>query len=176
MPEAVEILAKLLKDAELRLRLRTDPESLQHLLELAPDQLAFVRTLDPGQLEQQAIGLLQKRAFEVGELLPQTAAFLGPDFFDTFCVYARSAAWPEGHRRHQQDAAAFSHYLRSSGSSAWQRSEDSWIRFCTEGSRLQICVFFERTGSLRRTPGFQICLRTRRRNPFRVKWSLPLPF
>jgi hypothetical protein len=102
------VLGRLLSDPALRATLRRDPEAAARALDADPATLAAV---DSDGLEQQAETLLEKRFHEVGKLLPRTVAALGPDAERRFREHA-AGFWPEGHRRHAEDASAFGRWLQ----------------------------------------------------------------
>lgn len=109
--EFTTILGRLLTDPELRRRFRRDPASAARALDADPSSLAAI---DPDGLDLQAETLLEKRLHEVSKLLPRTVAGLGIRGAPAFREYA-CAHWPEGHRRHAEDAAAFGSFLRERG-------------------------------------------------------------
>jgi hypothetical protein len=105
--DAVTVLGRLLADSALRAELRRDPEALARTLDADPAEL---RALDPAGLEAQAETLLEKRFHEAGKLLPATMAGLGELAKPLFREHAEGI-WPQGHRRHAEDAAAFGRFL-----------------------------------------------------------------
>lgn len=110
-------LARLLKDAELRRRFRDDPAATVDELLSEPSDRAALLEVDPDQLDEQAEGLVRKRFTEVAKLLPRSMASLGASAFSFFSEHAANF-WPEGRRRHIDDAASFARYLRRRGVSA----------------------------------------------------------
>ena len=104
------VLARLLSDRALRTALGADPASVAERFSLPPADARLLAALSPAALEQQAQGLLDKRAGEVRRILPRTWVRLGPDAAARFEEHA-SACWPTGHLRHPQDALAFLRFL-----------------------------------------------------------------
>ena len=105
--DATTVLGRLLADAGLRAELRRDPDGLARSLDADPAEL---RGLDPEGLEAQAETLFEKRVHEAGKLLPVTMARLGEEATPLFRQHAERF-WPQGHRRHAEDAAAFGRFL-----------------------------------------------------------------
>jgi len=105
--EFTTVLGRLLADPALRAELRGDPDALARRLDADPEAL---RALDAGELERQADTLVDKRFHEVEKLLPATIAGLGDAAARVFGEHA-ARSWPEGHRRHAEDAAAFGAFL-----------------------------------------------------------------
>jgi len=101
------VLGRLLAEPELRAEWRRDPESTARTLDADPAVLA---SLDPVELEHQAETLVEKRFHEVTRLLPRTIAMLGVDAAAIFRDHA-ARFWPEGHRRHADDALTFGRRL-----------------------------------------------------------------
>jgi hypothetical protein len=114
MAEALDALALLLASTRRRALLRSDPAALQAEVGCSESTLNWLAGLDPGELQAQAAGLVGKRRSEVCRLLPRTTAALGADAELLFAQYAEGR-WPEGHRRHLDDAAGFCEYLRQCG-------------------------------------------------------------
>lgn len=66
--------------------------------------------LDAGQLQHFANGLLRKRLGQVRQLLPGTAARLGPEFAPRFITWARTSP-PVQSQHHSDDARQFAFLL-----------------------------------------------------------------
>lgn len=110
-------LARLLRDVELRRRFRVDPHATANELCSEASARAALLEVDVDQLDEQAEGLVRKRFAEVAELLPRSVARLRGTALPLFKEHAASF-WPEGHRRHIEDAAGFARYLQRRGVSA----------------------------------------------------------
>lgn len=114
-------LGSLLADRLLRETLRRDPEAVARALQIDP---AVLGEIDRDALDQQAESLIDKRYHEVQKRLPETLNLLNPRGAELFKQYALGP-WPEGHRRHIQDAAAFGRFLLDRGlpicRSEWNR-------------------------------------------------------
>src|SRR5579863_4742358 len=101
-------LGRLLADPALRAELRRDPETVARTLDA---DVGALRDLEVGDLDEQARTLIEKRFGEVSRRSPLTVSLLGARARALFWEHAISF-WPEGHRRHSEDAAAFVHYLQ----------------------------------------------------------------
>jgi hypothetical protein len=101
------VLGRLLSDPSLRAAWRRDPEATARRLDAEPETAA---ALDAVDLEHQAETLVEKRFHEVSRLLPRTLAILGGGAAAAFREHA-AGFWPEGHRRHAEDASAFGRML-----------------------------------------------------------------
>lgn len=110
MADVVSALAHLLSDQVLRERFIAEPRHVAMKLGLQGRDLEVVCKLDALDLERQATTLLKKRWHEVSKLIPRTIAGL-EDGYSVFKYYAREH-WPEGHRKHVEDAAGFLRFLR----------------------------------------------------------------
>ena len=125
-----QALSRLLSERGLREAFRADPRAAASQLQIDPAERPTFVALDPDALDLQAEGLLHKRLREVRALLPETFASLGEDGDDAFLDYAESY-WPQGHRRHQDDASRFGACLRTTPSGRAAISEREWnaLRF-----------------------------------------------
>lgn len=103
--ELTTVLGRLLADPALRAEFRRDPAATARELD------ADLSGIDPVELECQAATLVDKRFHEVAKLLPRTIALLGADAARVFGAHA-GLFWPEGHRRHAEDAVAFGRFLQ----------------------------------------------------------------
>ena len=122
------VLGRLLSDPALRAEFRRDPEATARLLD------ADLSGLDPAELEHQAETLVVKRFSEVSKILPCTIALLGGDAERVFRAHA-ALFWPEGHRRHAEDAAAFGRFLEER-ELPFRRSELNRLRFAIGRGRV----------------------------------------
>jgi hypothetical protein len=152
--DAVTVLGRLLADAALRAELRRDPDALARMLGADPAEL---RGLDPAGLEAQAETLLVKRFHEVGKLLPLTMAGLGEGAKALFREHA-GRGWPQGHRRHAEDAAAFGRFLEER-TLPRSRSELSRLRFAVGPRRLSLSFVRDAWVGGRPRPALQILYR-----------------
>jgi hypothetical protein len=121
------VLGRLLSDPALRAEFRRDPAATARILD------ADLEGLDPDELDQQAAALVDKRFNEAAKILPRTMALLGGDAEALFREHA-AGFWPEGHRRHPEDAAAFGRFLEARGLPR-SRSELHRLRFAMGGGR-----------------------------------------
>lgn len=99
------VLGRLLADGALRSEFRRDPAATARSLDVD------LSGIDPEELERQAATLVDKRFREAARLLPRTIVMLGGDAERVFAAHA-GLFWPQGHRRHADDAAAFGRFLR----------------------------------------------------------------
>jgi hypothetical protein len=129
--DATSVLGRLLADPALRAELRRDPGALARTLDVDPAEL---EGLDPAGLDAQAETLLEKRFHEAGKLLPRTMAGLGAEAKPLFRSHAERS-WPQGQRRHAQDAAAFGRFLEERRLPRC-RSELNRLRFALGHGRL----------------------------------------
>jgi hypothetical protein len=127
------VLGRLLADPGLRSEFRRDPAATARSLDADPAELS---ALDPEELEHQAQTLVDKRFYEVAGLLPRTMAALGRDAERFFRDHA-AGFWPEGHRRHAEDAAAFGRWLETRRLPR-SRSELNRLRFSLGGGRFSL--------------------------------------
>jgi hypothetical protein len=154
--DAVTVLGRLLADSGLRAELRRDPEALARTLEADPAEL---RALDPAGLEAQAATLIEKRFHEAGKLLPATMAGLGDEARPLFREHAERI-WPQGHRRHAEDAAAFGRFLEARKLPRC-RSELSRLRFALGRRRFVLAFVPDAWAGGRRRWALQILFRRR---------------
>jgi len=123
-------LGRLLTEPALRGQWRRDPAAVARALE------ADVASLDPDELEHQAETLLEKRFHEAAKLLPRTMAALGGRAERLFRDHA-ARYWPEGHRRHADDAIAFGRGLLERRL-PHSRSELNRLRFAMGDDRFSL--------------------------------------
>ena len=154
----VALHARLLASHELRCLLKRNPVELARRLNLGVNALPGLNALDVEALEMQAQGLVEKRWHEVRKLLPQTAANLGSEGPAMFATYAEGH-WPEGHRRHLLDAAAFGRHLGSTHSALLVESEVERIGFMAGGARCGLRFHLRLTNGNSFGPGLQILWR-----------------
>jgi hypothetical protein len=126
-------LGALLADRSLRQALRRNPSEVALRLGI-PE--ADLNALDPEDLEIQAESLIDKRRSEVFKRLPRTVALLGDRASGLFREHA-GGFWPEGHRRHEGDAARFGGFLAERGLPLC-RSEWNRARFLSGAALLSI--------------------------------------
>jgi len=130
-------LARLLSDPDLRAAFRQDRKQAAAQLALHSVDLDTFLGLDEAAIDEQALGLLDKRFHEVSRLIPQTMRGIGDRCRPIFRNYA-SRHWPTGHRRHLIDAIEFCRHLRERGPWTVFRSEVNWLRFVVYQRRLSI--------------------------------------
>lgn len=150
------VLGRMLADPALRAEWRRDPAAAARTLDADPAALA---ELDPDGLEHQAETLVEKRFHEVGKLLPRTVAMLGGAAGAVFRQHAASF-WPEGHRRHAEDAAAFGKWLEARGLPR-SESELNRLRFAMGGGRLSLRVVADAWAGGRARRALQVLYRRR---------------
>ncbi len=147
-------LGLLLSDRALRELRAHDPQAAARKLNLRAADLAAFAALDPAGLEEQAAALLQKRFYEVAQLLPQTCARLGEKAYARFLAYAEHA-WPTGHLRHWLDVVGFGDHLRKARAPELCRAEYNRVAFVTADRRLLIALVRENSA----LPSLQILYR-----------------
>ena len=147
-------LGLLLSDRALREMRARDAAAAARKLNLRAEDIAAFAALDMAGLEEQAAALLQKRFYEVAQLLPQTCARLGGNAYTRFLEYAEQA-WPAGHRRHWLDAVGFGDHLRKARAPELCRSEYNRVAFVTEERRLFVALVRENSA----LPSLQILYR-----------------
>jgi len=152
--DATTVLGRLLADPGLRAELRRDPDALAKTLDADPAEL---RGLDPAGLEAQAETLLEKRFHEAGKLLPATMAGLGDEATPLFRQHAERL-WPQGHRRHAEDAAAFGRFLEERKLPRC-RSELNRLRFALGPRRFSVAFVPDARAGGRRRAALQILYR-----------------
>lgn len=140
--ELTSALGRLLSDRRLRALHRHDAPAAARELDLRAADCAAFAALDPAQLDEQADALLQKRFYEVAQLLPQTIARLNATAYARFLDYA-GQAWPEGHRRHWLDALGFGAHLRKARAPELCRAELHRVAFIAEERRFSIAFVRE---------------------------------
>lgn len=160
MPERdlLSALGRLLSDSALRRQFQRDPLEAARKLALRPADLAAFVALEAGGLERQAQCLLNKRFHEIGKLMPETMARLGPSARTLFSAYA-PGHWPAGHTRHVEDAIEFGRFLLRENEPMC-RAE--WNRLHFTLSPARFCAHFVRgirAGGRMRT-GLQCLYRT----------------
>ena len=135
-------LARLLSDPVVREAYATDRRRTARRLSVRDADLDAFVSLDVADLMEQAEGLLRKRFHEAKRLLPSTLAQLGPQARAHFHAYA-TARWPEGHRRHLDDAESFCRYLTERGVSGVCPAEWNRMRFATSQRRWSVHLIRE---------------------------------
>ena len=124
------VLGRLLSDSVLRAEFRRDPDATARALDVE------LSGIDPEDLEHKARTLLDKRFHEVSALLPRTMDALGPDAARIFREHAEGF-WPQGHRRHAEDAVAFGRWLKARRLPR-SRSELNRLYFALSGRRFSL--------------------------------------
>lgn len=127
-------LALLLRDAGMRCRLRDDPGAIIAQMKLDEADAAALNAISAAALDQQAHTLVRKRFSEVAAFLPRTLATLN-NAFEQFEEFA-AGFWPEGHRRHFEDALAFARWLTRRSPGYVCSSERNRLEFIASGRRL----------------------------------------
>ena len=157
-----EALAQMLSNRELRVHFRDDPQAVAVRLRVPDESVSAFLTLDPDQLDRQADCLVRKRFHEVTHLIPGTIRRLGPEAEALFLEFA-ATVWPEGHRRHHEDAERFCDWLSRHRRCPEARFEGNLLRFRNHrrkfavhvvrgeaaGPRLTLQVLFQRKHHIR---------------------------
>lgn len=107
-------LGHLLANPGLREEFSADRIALAKRFDLSEDDMGAWNTLDLQALEAQSQTLIHKRVHEARQLLPATFAGLGHEASRLFEKFA-SEYWPQGHRRHLEDALEFCRFLKKMG-------------------------------------------------------------
>ncbi|MGI9473235.1 MAG: hypothetical protein ACR2NZ_16965 [Rubripirellula sp.] len=171
-PGPTDLLARLLTDRHLRERFVREPAEVAAVLTHDGVQREFLLHLDRQRLVEQAESLIRKRQHEVAGLVPSTWASLGTTAVQQFRRYVDDAAWPAGHRRHQQDAFAFCEFLRQSGVIGYAAAEERWLRFQLARSRCRVGFVADVMIDGRPRYALQVFLRDRRGQPHRRHFFL----
>ena len=141
-------LTQLLSDSSLRHEFKVDPACVaDRLVDHAEDKTALL-AITPSQLEEQAEGLVRKRAGEVSKLLPETWRLLGSAASEKFIAFADTVPWPEGHRRHMIDAVAFGEWLEERDDASLVRHELHRCRFAMSDARFGTYLIAHRTSPI----------------------------
>lgn len=130
-------LGKLLSSSALRSQFAKNPQATVAQLTSDAATRQTLAALDAECLDRQARTLLNKRWFEVRQLLPVTCEELGALGFKVFTEYAEQN-WPEGHDRHPQDALKFGAVLEVRQDPALNPLEWQRFRFRCSGHLLQV--------------------------------------
>lgn len=130
-------LGRLLSDSGLRRKFSADPGDAIRRLGAGPEEASSMLALDPSELEAQARTLLRKRLGEVRRLLPRTFARVGSSAEALFREHAESF-WPQGHRRHVEDALRFTRFLAEREVRGLCRAEVNVLRFRLGGGRFSL--------------------------------------
>jgi hypothetical protein len=136
MSGVTALLGELLADPARRAEFRRDPTAFARQSALSAAEQEELAALAPDELEFQAGALIAKRRHEVARLVPATFARLGAAAEECFLRYAPTC-WPQGHRRHLADAAAFLAYLGAHGHRP-SRLERARLRFALGRSWLAV--------------------------------------
>jgi hypothetical protein len=121
------------------------------------DRAAFL-ALSLDQVEAQAEALLRKRFHQISKLLPLAMERMGDDAWAHFRRYAEGH-WPEGHRRHLEDALEFVRYLKAQevGELSWR--ELHRLQFLLSERRVAVHVLWGFAVRGRRRPALQLLVR-----------------
>ena len=130
-------LAQLLSSRGLREEFRADRRATAHRIGIREDLVTALCAIDADGIDAQAETLTKKRFGEVCRLVPQTIAWGGEDARTLFWDYAETY-WPGGHRRHLDDAVAFSHFLLERRADAVCRAELNRVHFALTQRRLAV--------------------------------------
>lgn len=106
----VDFMARLLSSREWRRRWVADPGGAARDFGLTGQDLVAAVAMDQAQIERQAVLLARKRFHEVARLAPKLFRSLGADAWPLFSDYVETH-WPKGHRRHFDDALAFTKFV-----------------------------------------------------------------
>jgi hypothetical protein len=152
-------LGRLLCSRSLRREFARSPIEAAHKIGICEtDHEAFLN-LNSESIESQAQRLIQKRLFEVSRLLPATFRLGGTQSIIDFEDYAE-AHWPQGHRRHLNDAAEFCRYLESNCRPLC-RSEHNRVRFAAQKNNFRIHLVRRAALGSKQRCAVQILLRLR---------------
>ena len=134
--DETNILSLLLKESSARRALVDSAEDFRETYSLDERLFDFVRQLDQGQLEEQAISLLKKRFGQIRHFLPSTLAAIGSQAWPIFESWGEQH-WPTGHRRHLQDAVDFVNHCATVGH-PYSAKEKNRIQFQWDRPRFRI--------------------------------------
>jgi len=165
----VTALAALLSQSELRTRFAQDPALVADELNIADGDRAMFIALQPEHVHAQANLLMTKRMKEVYKHLPQTYLQLGNDATTFFKSYAANN-WPQTHRRHQEDAYQFCHYLKAHRLPVTQ-SEFNHLAFLRSGRHISLALAKDVLIKGHRFPAIQLFYR---RKGITGQWRLYL--
>lgn len=166
-------LARLLSDASLRRDFARDPVEVAHGLDVAETHRVAFCSLRAEQLEAQARVLLDKRFHAVADLLPRTMMRLGDDARALFDAHALSF-WPTGHRRHLEDAVAFTEFVISRHPMFVDVAEINRLRFLKCDGRIRLHFAGVRVPGSRPRRAVQLLFRAARDGSNARSWLLHL--
>ena len=150
-------LGRLLSDSALRRAHARDPAGVALRLGVCVAHLEPFLGLDCDGVEMQAQALIAKRYHEAAIFLPVTISRLGDEARTRFFEYA-DGAWPTGHRRHLEDAAAFCEHL-SLTFAGLCRAEHNWLRFLLARRRWAVHFVPQFPDGIRLRPALQLLYR-----------------
>ena len=130
-------LTRLLSQSDLRARFRLTPDVAMAEMNLRKEERAALLSLDLDDLDRQANSLIAKRFHEVRRLLPVTMGSLINDGRPQFFLYA-AKRWPNGQKRHIDDAVAFCYFIERKCLGLVNRFERMWLEFILAEGRIQI--------------------------------------
>ena len=134
----VEAQVKLLSKQEHRFQFAREPDALADAFELEGVEREAFLQMDSVQIVLQAETLIGKRIHEVRKVIPQTFQNLGHTAADLFSHHANQT-WPDGHRRHWEDALAFLDYLKANQPTFVCKIEFNRIRFLLSSRKAAMC-------------------------------------
>lgn len=134
MADLPTILARLLRDGELRDKFRRAPTTALASFALSEEDQQALLALSPEDLEFQSRILRRKRFDLVRQLIPKTCSHLDEQGWLPFADYSRYQ-WPKGH---EQDAVAFLAYLTNLSLLPKEPAERNLLRFLSGSSKLAL--------------------------------------
>ena len=125
LAEQQRLLAQLWTDSTLRGQFLRDPAGVAAMFDLDTAEAEALSSLGAGPLGEFAETLFRKRRNEVEKLLPATCRVLGPARLRLLFHRHANCYFPEGVKRHRNDALAFAAFLERKGRSGL--AEPRWL-------------------------------------------------
>lgn len=161
--EFTPLLARLLSDRRLRERFAADRAAVAAELSADTAMREALLALDAAALELQAQGLVDKRRGEVANFLPLTLENLAGEASALFDAHAQQF-WPQGHRRHLNDAVAFAAFLQQRGKPV-DSGELNRLHFIERKRFLRLALIRRATTGGKRRRAVQVLYRGDRGDP-----------
>ncbi|MCP4945374.1 MAG: hypothetical protein GY924_25795 [Planctomycetaceae bacterium] len=159
--DAVEVMALLLREHELRTRFANDRKKVISEMGVNPEDQGFLLSLNLEQLESQAKSLVIKRRAEVLRFTPNTWSRLGTNAKSSFQQYVDNSSWPRGYRRHLFDALCFCQFLKDRNQVGYVRSEHHWLSFLATNRCFSLCFANDLIIHEVEWYGIQYCVRSK---------------